>query len=294
MILDAWARYARRLDPWVCYGSKDCFYTRRLDVMRGRASAYEQIVPSPMRAQYGLTIDGRRSQHTLAATGPRLFLVAEFDFVAVNKQRKPTIWADLITRCKAAGRTIPDLNAALCAHLRGRGPFWLTAYSGGKSLQSWFPCRGTDEAALLGWFRDEALTIGACPSTWTRFQFVRMPDGERDDGRRQSIEYYNPDILSLCTEKGSAVFSSRSPDPGEIAWSTKKRRRALYKAPWRALRSSSGALCAVVDFGSRVADSSLAGCMPLRQGLASYLLDGRNVPCASLVLLLGSRSPNFR
>ena len=88
MILDAWAGYARHLNHWVCYGSKDNFYTRRLVDMRDRASAYEQIVPSPMRAQKGLTIDGRPSQHTLDNTGPRLCLVAEFDFAPVNKRRK--------------------------------------------------------------------------------------------------------------------------------------------------------------------------------------------------------------
>jgi hypothetical protein len=206
IILEAWAHYARQLNPWVCYGSKDCFYTRRLVDMRERASAYEQIVPSPMRDQYGLTIDGRLSQHSLDGTGPRLCLVAEFDFAPVNKKREPTIWAPLITRCKAAGRSVLDMNAALCAHLRSRGPLWMTAYSGGKSLQAWFPCRDLDEALLLNWFRNEALMIGACPSTWTRFQFVRMPDGERDDGRRQSVEYYDPNILSLGTEKEGAAY----------------------------------------------------------------------------------------
>ena len=75
-------------------------------------------------------------------------------------------------------------------------PLWLVVYSGGKSLQSWWPCRETDEGVLERWFHTQALTLGACHSTWCRSQFVRMPDGQRDDGRRQTVEYCNPARLS--------------------------------------------------------------------------------------------------
>ena len=92
------------------------------------------------------------------------------------------------------------MNAALSAHLLDLGNPWMVVYSGGKSLQSWFPCRDTDEQLLRAWYRGEALAIGACQSTWCRAQFVRMPDGSRDDGRRQSIEYYNPDVLTSVNE----------------------------------------------------------------------------------------------
>jgi hypothetical protein len=194
-ILDAWAGYSGNRDPLVCYGSKDYFFTRPLTVMRDRAHVFEQIVPNPMRAQYGQTVDGHASQHSLDATGPRLFLVVEFDFAPVNSRREPTVWASLIKRCAEKGRDVLDMNAALCAHLRSLGPLWLVTYSGGKSLQSWFPCKDTDEQTLARWYRDETLTIGACRSTWCRSQFVRMPDGSRDDGRRQTIDYYNSKVL---------------------------------------------------------------------------------------------------
>jgi hypothetical protein len=72
-ILDAWAQYSGTDNPWVCYGSKDHFFTRRLADMRDRAHVFEQIVPSPMRDQYGQTVDGHMSQHSLDGTGPRLF-----------------------------------------------------------------------------------------------------------------------------------------------------------------------------------------------------------------------------
>jgi hypothetical protein len=206
-ILDAWAHYCGDLNPWVCYGADDYFFTRRLVDMRDRAQIFAQVVPSPMRAQYGLTVDGRASQHTLDGTRPRLFLVIEFDFVAVKKKREPTIWATLIKACAEKGKGVLDMNAALSAHLRELGPLWLVVYSGGKSLQSWFPCRDTDEETLRDWYQGEALTIGACKSTWCRSQFVRMFDGSRDDGRRQSIEYINPEVLPLPAKQNGAAYN---------------------------------------------------------------------------------------
>jgi hypothetical protein len=208
MILDEWAAYARQLNPWVCYGSRDHFWTRRLSDMRSRASAFEQIVPSPMLAQYGETADGHLSEHSLKGTGPRTFLVTEFDFTPVTRQRKPSIWAPLIKACADKGRNVLDINAALTAHLRSLGNLWMVVFSGGKSLQSWWPCLGTEEDSLLRWYRNEALSIGACPSTKCRSQFVRMPDGSRDDGRRQCIEYYNPAVLEENADLSSAQFSS--------------------------------------------------------------------------------------
>ena len=86
--------------------------------MRERASCFAQIVPSPMREQYGTTVDGRLSQHTLDNTGPRLCLVTEFDFTPVNKRREPTIWVATIKACADRGYTVLDMNAALSAHLR--------------------------------------------------------------------------------------------------------------------------------------------------------------------------------
>ena len=188
-----WAGYARDPDPWVCHGRKDRFYTQRLAAMTGRAHVFEQIVP--MRDQWGKTVEGHLSQHSLDGTGPRMFLVTEFDFVPVNARREPTIWAPLIKACSEKGRSVLDMNAALTARLRELGPLWMVVFSGGKSLQSWFPCRDTDEQSLAEWYQSEARTLGACSSTWCRSQFVRMPDGERAGGARQSIEYFNPAAL---------------------------------------------------------------------------------------------------
>ena len=71
----------------------------------------------------------------------------------------------------------------------------MVVFSGGKSLQAWFACKRAGEQPLAEWFRGEALCLGADPATWCRSQFVRMPDGSRDDGRRQTVEYLDPALL---------------------------------------------------------------------------------------------------
>ena len=194
-VLQQWALYAGEHDPWVCFGRDDRFWTRRLSVCQHVLSTHEQIVPSPPKTQRGLTATGKWSEHSLAAMGERTFLVVEFDFAPHTPMGKPTIWAPLLDRCQAAGITVLDLNAALIAHLALERPVWMTVFSGNKSLQAWIPCRGEPEESLHNWFATTACGLGACRSTWCKSQFVRMPDGTRSGGVRQSIEFYNPDIL---------------------------------------------------------------------------------------------------
>jgi hypothetical protein len=40
-----------------------------------------------------------------------------------------------------------------------------------------------------------AMTLGACRSGWTKSQFMRMPDGMRDNGNRQSVIYCNLEVI---------------------------------------------------------------------------------------------------
>jgi hypothetical protein len=199
-VLAQWAAYSGCSDPWVCFGSRDQFWTRRLSRVAELLHAHEQIVPSPMKAQLGLTADGRMSEHSKEGTGERLFLVVEFDFARLSPKGKPTVWAPLIDRCEAAGLTMLDAQAAILERLTRSRPLWLVVFSGSKSLQGWFPCRGESEEELHRWFNTEARRLGADPMTWCKSQFVRMPDGTRAPNRegksvRQSIEYYNPSVL---------------------------------------------------------------------------------------------------
>ena len=118
-------------------------------------------MPSPMSAVTGTTKDGRESKHSLDNTGARQFLICEFD----------------------TGTT--DEHAALLLHLGEYVPLVCVVHSGGKSLHGWFLVEGQPNDKVLKFFR-YAVGLGADPRLWTRSQFVRMPDGTRDNGNRQT------------------------------------------------------------------------------------------------------------
>ena len=143
------------------------FETRPREDWRGQLAELALMVPSPMSAVEGVTKEGKPSRHTLSNTGARRFLVAEFD------------------------TGTPDDHAALLLHLAGYGPLVLAVHSGNKSLHGWFYCAGQPEDKLLRFMR-YAVSVGADHATWSRCQFCRMPDGTRDNGRRQTVFYFNP------------------------------------------------------------------------------------------------------
>jgi hypothetical protein len=148
------------------------------------------IVPNPMTEKQGVTRNGKKSAHSLSNTGPRRFLVVEFDF----DSNRSTTEADLIAQLGADGRDVSDLCACLLLHLAERAPLALVMHSGGKSLHGWFYCAGRTEE-MLRRFMSYAVSLGADPATWTRSQFVRMPDGRRDNGNRQAVYFFNPALV---------------------------------------------------------------------------------------------------
>jgi len=158
-------------NPLLCVGKSNWeFATRPRLKWRGRLSEMQLIVPSPMTARVGLTKEGRESAHTLANTGPRRFLVIEQD------------------------QGTPDEQAAILLQLKKNAPLVLAVHSGSKSLHGWFACLGRPDEELRA-FMNHAVTLGADPATWTKSQFVRMPDGTRDNGNRQSVFFFNPFLL---------------------------------------------------------------------------------------------------
>ncbi len=184
-IVDLWENSPRRFEDNHCHAeliidalfpadsllcvalSRSQFETRRREKLRGRLDKMQFIVASPMSAVSGHTLAGKRSAHTLANTGPRRFIVAEFDDGTLDEQ------------------------AAIIWHLAFCAPMSLVVYSGGRSLQAWFYCLTQPEERVREFF-EYAVTLGADPATWTRSQFVRMPDGLRDNGKRQTAYYLNP------------------------------------------------------------------------------------------------------
>lgn len=164
----------------LCVGeSSRVFVTRPLErLLCSDLRTTEFIVPSPMSASYGITKQGKRSMHTLSNTGQRMYLVTEFDNGTADEQ------------------------SALIWHLRNFAPLVMVLRSGGKSLHAWWACAGVDEAKVMKFFQ-YAVSLGADPATWTRSQFVRVPQGWRADKQaRQQVLYFDPTRLPL--EGGAA------------------------------------------------------------------------------------------
>jgi len=158
-------------DHLLCVGQSDWqFATRQRQSWRGRLAQMQFIVPSPMKSQSGRTQEGKESEHCLENTGPRRFLVIEQDTGTVDEQ------------------------AAVLFHLAKRAPLALVVHSGSKSLHGWFYCHKQAEARLESFMR-YSVTLGADRATWTRSQFVRMPGGTREKGKRQTVYFFNPEVV---------------------------------------------------------------------------------------------------
>jgi hypothetical protein len=137
---------------------------------RGKLSAMQFIVPSPMSAMRGLTQRGTSSARCLGNTGPRRFLVVEQDIGT------------------------PDEQARILLHLAQLAPLALVLSSGGKSLHGWFYCEGASFNQQDAFF-DLATKLGADRATWSLCQLVRLPEGRRDNGNRQSVLFFNPEVI---------------------------------------------------------------------------------------------------
>ena len=147
-----------------CGKSNSEFDTRPREQWRRELSQLALIVPSPMSTVEGVTKEGKPSRHTLSNTGPRRFLVCEFDTGSRDEQ------ADLLL------------------HLAGYAPMVCALYSGGKSMHGWFFVHGQPAEKVSKFFR-YAVSLGADSRLWTRSQFCRMPDGLRDNGKRQTVYF---------------------------------------------------------------------------------------------------------
>ena len=166
--------------PLLCFGSDlNRVATGPIEQFEEKLDRMTFIVPSPMTSKFGLTLNGERSQRTLTNTGPRCYLVTEFDSLTLDEQ------------------------ASVIHHLRQYAALVLVLWSGGKSLHAWWSCCGTSESQQEDFFR-YAVRLGADPHTWTRCQLVRLPQGWRaDKGVRQSVYYFDPACVH-AEEKGGA------------------------------------------------------------------------------------------
>ena len=152
-------------DVLVCVGQSAFeFSTAPLDSFEDLGKS-ALIVPSAMSALTGARLsDGEQTAHSLSNTGPRQNLIVEFDDGAtIDEQAARLIWLSQQR----------DLRAVV--------------HSGNKSLHGWFKALDTeaDDAKFFGM----AIKLGADPALYLKSQFARMPNGSRDNGNKQQLEY---------------------------------------------------------------------------------------------------------
>jgi len=105
------------------------------------------------------------SAHTLDNTGPRQNIVVEFDDGAtLDEQAARHIWLSEYRKLR------------------------MVVFSGSKSLHGWYEAQGEAEDRK---FFEEAVRLGADPKTWLKSQFVRLPNGQREDGTIQRVEFFD-------------------------------------------------------------------------------------------------------
>lgn len=177
-------------NPLLCCGWNSHRFDTRLRNRWYKLDDLQFIVPNPMTAPVGLTKTGKLSAHALSNTGPRRFLIVEFDFDATNSAEE----GRLLERLATQGRDVRDLCAALLLHLAEKAPLVLAVHSGGKSLHAWFYCADVPEEKVLRFFR-YAVSLGADQANWNPSQFARMPDGLRGNRKRQAVYFFNPEVL---------------------------------------------------------------------------------------------------
>ena len=98
----------------------------------------------------------------------------------------------------------PDEQVAIIEHLAHFAPLVMVLSSGGKSLHAWWNCVEGTEEDHLRFFR-YAVSLDADPATWTRSQFVRLPQAWRaDKNARQAVYYFDPDNRPADSKGGLA------------------------------------------------------------------------------------------
>lgn len=149
----------------VCVGKSAFeFHTARIDQFKDLTKC-QFIVPCYMTKRHGLTQDGKPSMHCLDNCGPRRFHVCDFDEPA------------------------SDRHPSIVWHLRKLFPLVMVLSSGGKSLHAWFSVPEDQDED----FWKAAIPLGAdIALKRNRSSFVRIPEGTRDNGSRQSVLYFDP------------------------------------------------------------------------------------------------------
>jgi hypothetical protein len=98
----------------------------------------------------------------------------------------------LIHKWQGSGISVLDACSALILHLAERLPtLTMVCFSGGKSLHAWFRVNQLNSSQQKEFMR-RAVSLGADRATWLKSQLVRIPDGQRPNGVRQTCYYLDP------------------------------------------------------------------------------------------------------
>jgi hypothetical protein len=141
-------------DPLLCCGLQTNNVVTHPRSVWGYPGYLQFIVPSPMSKASGLNKSNKPSHRCLDNTGPRRFLVVEFDFKAdveacetsiarglsgaSKKQLNALENAKFVRGCLERDLLVQDICAALIDHLSKFVKPALVVHSGGKSLHAWF------------------------------------------------------------------------------------------------------------------------------------------------------------
>jgi hypothetical protein len=186
--------------PLLCVGNTPWAFITKKKSSFLRFDNKQFIVPNTMTDLMGYTQDGKLSYRSLGNTGPRRFLVLEFDFAEFGRDKvTPTAFAPLVREWQASGITPKQAQAAIALWLKSKREPVLVVASGGKSLHVWFYVDGQPEEVIKATMQ-YAVRLGADRATYTRSQFVRMPGGLRDNGKRQEVIYFNPNAVNQQTK----------------------------------------------------------------------------------------------
>lgn len=156
-------------DPLVCVGwAVNRATTLPLSALLPNADKAPFIVANPMTAEKGPN-GAPRSLANASPRSLRRYLVVEFD----------------------TGEARAEQAAVLSSLSTDVAPLVLAVWSGNKSIHGWFAVPG---AALALTLFKIAVRLGADESLFDMSKLVRMPGATRDNGQRQTVLYFNPQM----------------------------------------------------------------------------------------------------
>lgn len=158
-------------NPLLCCSiTREQCFTDPKNYWRNSLQRMRYIVPSPMSASEGLTQEGKVSARSLDNVGPRKYLVIESDTGSLDEQ------------------------SSVLVHLARFLPLVMVVHSGNRSLHGWFICDGKPEKEL-SCFMKHAVSLGADKALWNPCQMARIPQGIRENGNVQALQYLNPSAI---------------------------------------------------------------------------------------------------